>query len=206
MPPKGRTRHGGPAPTSVHRRRSLTVLASLAAGAFAAGRAFAAGPSYRVSLRQLEQALQERFPSRHPIAGLFDVALAVPRLRLLPEANRVASELPVQVAGPALRRSYAGELELDFGLRYEQADRTIRAHGLRVQSLTVPGLSGQAAALLQQAVSDLAAQALLEVVLHRLDPRDLALADAMGLQPGDITVTETGLVIGFVNKPRSVSE
>jgi hypothetical protein len=76
----------------------------------------------------------------------------------------------------------------------------------RRRSLTVPGLSGQAAALLQQAVSDLAAQALLEVVLHRLDPRDLALADAMGLQPGDITVTETGLVIGFVNKPRSVSE
>lgn len=190
----------------MRRRTSLAVLASLAAGAVAGGRTFAAGPSYRVSLRQLEQALQERFPSRHPVAGLFDVVLAVPRLRLLPEANRVASDLPVQVAGPALRRSYGGELGLDFGLRYEPADRTIRARGLRLQSLTVPGLSGQAAALLQQAASDLAAQALLEVVLHRLEPRDLALADAMGLQPGDITVTQTGLVIGFVNKPRSVSE
>jgi hypothetical protein len=38
-------------------------------------------------------------------------------------------------------------------------------------------------------------------VLHRLSPRDLALPDSMGLQPGDITVTSQGLVIGFVNKP-----
>lgn len=191
----------------MRRRTSLTVLlASLAAGALAAGRTFAAGPAYRVSLQQLEQALQERFPLRHPVAGLFDVVLAVPRLRLLPEANRVASELPVQVAGPALRRSYSGELGLDFGLRYEAADRTLRAHDVRVQSLQVPGLTGQAAALLQQAASDLAAQALLEVVLHRLQPRDLALTDAMGLQPGAITVTRTGLVIGFVNKPPPVPE
>lgn len=184
----------------MRRRSSLTLLASLAFGAVAAGRAVAAGPTYRVSLRQLEEALQERFPMRYPVAGLFDVALALPRLRLLPELNRVASDLPVQVAGPALRRSYSGELGLDFGLRYEAADRTIRARGLRVQSIAVPGLAGQAAALLQQAAGDLAEQALLEVVLHRLQPRDLALADAMGLQPGEITVTATGLVIGFVNK------
>lgn len=188
----------------MHRRTCLSVIGSLAA--VAAGRAFAAGPSYRVSLAQLEQALRERFPLRYPVAGLFDVALAVPRLRLLPGANRVASDLPVHVAGPALRRSYAGELGLDFALRYEAADRTIRAHALRVQSLTVPGLTGQAAELLRQAATDAAEQALLEVVLHRLQPRDLALTDAMGLQPGAITVTPGGLVIGFVNKAPSVSE
>jgi len=38
-------------------------------------------------------------------------------------------------------------------------------------------------------------------VLHTLRPQDLALADTMGLQPGSITVTDKGLVVGFVNKP-----
>jgi len=190
----------------MRRRTSLSLLAGLALGGAAAGRALAAGPSYRVSLRQIEDALAERFPLRHPVAGLFDIDVATPRLRLLPDLNRLASDLPVQVAGPALRRSYRGDLGLDFGLRYEAADRTIRAHGLRVQSLQVPGLTGQAAALLQRAATDLAEQALLEVVLHRLQPRDLALADAMGLQPGAITVTATGLVIGFVNKAPPVAE
>ncbi len=44
---------------------------------------------------------------------------------------------------------------------------------------------------------------LLEVVLHRLRPQDLALPDGMGLHPGRITVTPEGLTIGFVPKPLS---
>jgi len=47
----------------------------------------------------------------------------------------------------------------------------------------------------------LAEQSLREVVLHRLQPQDLRMADAMGMQPGTITVTDAGLVIGFVLKP-----
>ncbi len=44
---------------------------------------------------------------------------------------------------------------------------------------------------------------LLEVVLHRMRPQDLALPDGMGMQPGSITVTPEGLTIGFVPKPLS---
>ena len=47
----------------------------------------------------------------------------------------------------------------------------------------------------------LAEQSLLELVLHQLRPQDLALADGLWLQPGSITVTYHGLVIGFVAKP-----
>jgi len=182
----------------MHRRTLLGLPAALALGVAAAD-----GPSYRVSLGQIEDALAQRFPLRWPVAGLFDIDVALPRLRPLPQLNRLGSELPVQLAGPALRRRYEGTLGLDFGLRYEAADRSVRAHALRVQSLQVPGLDGQAAALLQRAATDLAEQALLEVVLHRLQPRDLALTDAMGLEPGDITVTPTGLAIAFVAKRAS---
>ncbi|MNT68545.1 hypothetical protein D3C72_2067880 [compost metagenome] len=47
----------------------------------------------------------------------------------------------------------------------------------------------------------LAEQSLQEVVLHQLRPQDLAMADVLGLRPGSITVTDQGLVIGFVVKP-----
>jgi len=40
------------------------------------------------------------------------------------------------------------------------------------------------------------------VVLHRMRPQDLALPDGLGMQPGSITVTDEGLTIGFVPKPR----
>jgi hypothetical protein len=178
----------------------LTCVAAALAGA-GHGRPLLAGtPGYRVSLPQLQDAVAQRFPLRYPVAGLFDVTLATPQLHLLPDLNRLGSELPLRVAGPALRRAYAGELALDFGLRYEPSDRTIRAHHLRVASLRVDSLTGEAQALLQQAASDMAQQAMLELVLHRLRPQDLALADTMGLQPGPITVTWDGLAIEFVNK------
>ena len=46
----------------------------------------------------------------------------------------------------------------------------------------------------------MAEQTLRDVVLHRLRPQDLALSDPMGFEPGSITVTPKGLLIGFVAK------
>jgi hypothetical protein len=157
-------------------------------------------PAYKVSTEQLQRVIGGHFPVRYPVGKLFNLEVEAPRLRLLPELNRVASEMMLDAAGPALRRSYRGSFEVDFALRYERSDRSIRAHELRVHSFRLPGLPPQTVQLLEAYAQALAEQALLEVVLHRLSPRDLALADAMGLQPGDITVTAEGLVIGLVAK------
>jgi hypothetical protein len=40
----------------------------------------------------------------------------------------------------------------------------------------------------------------MEVTLHQLRPQELAMADAMGMQPGGIAVTDKGLVFDFVAK------
>lgn len=165
------------------------------------GMSHAAGqPSYKISAAQLQQALSQRFPVRHKVEGLINFDVQEPRLRLLPEQNRIASEMLVDVAGPALRRSYTGALELDFELRYEPTDQSIRAHRLQVHSLRMSGLPQHTAEILEAYGPKLAEQSLHEVVLHRLRPQDLALADTMGLQPASITVTSQGLVVGFETK------
>lgn len=161
----------------------------------------AAQPSYKVSAEQLQRVLSERFPMRHQVEGLLNFDVQAPRLRLLPEQNRIASEMLVDVAGPALRRSYSGAMDLDFELRYEPADQSIRAHRLQVHSMRLSGLPPRTAEMLEAYGPKLAEQALHEVVLHRLRPQDLALADTMGLQPTTITVTSQGLVVGFETKP-----
>ena len=158
-------------------------------------------PGYTVSAEQLQQAVAKRFPLRYPVGGLLDLNVQAPRLRLLPETNRLATEMVVQAAGPALRRSYTGAFELDFALRYEASDQSIRAHQLRVNSLRFPDLPPGPSELLNAYGPALAEQTLQDVVLHQLRPQDLALPDAMGLQPGNITVTPKGLAISFVNKP-----
>ncbi|MFC5523218.1 hypothetical protein [Polaromonas jejuensis] len=187
------------------KRRLLITLTAWLAWALAAcsgAPGARAQPSYTVSAEQLQQAVARRFPLRYPVGGLLDLTLQAPRLRLLPEQNRLNAEMPVEAAGPALQRSHAGSFEVDFALRYEASDRTIRAYQLRVHSLNFPSLPPAASELLNSYGPALAEQALREVVLHQLRPQDLALADGLGLQPGSITVTAKGLVIGFVPKPR----
>ena len=158
-------------------------------------------PHYKVSAALLQQAVAQRFPLRYPVAGLLNLDMQVPRLSLLPAQNRLAAEMAIDAAGPALQGSHHGTLALDFALRYEASDLTVRAHQLRFQRLTMPSLPPGLVMLLNSYGPALSERALLEVVLHHLQPSDLTLPNSMGMQPGSITVTDSGLVIGFVPKP-----
>jgi len=160
-------------------------------------------PGYKVSAAQLQQAVAQRFPLRYPVQGLLNLDLQVPQLQLLAAQNRLGAEIPIDAAGPALRGSHRGTLEMDFALRYEPRDLTVRAHQLRFKRLTMPSLQPSVAVLLNTYGQALSERSLREVVLHRLQPEDLALPNSLGLQPGSITVTDAGLVIGFVLKPLS---
>ena len=184
------------------RRLLLKTPAWLAPGSFAclAWPDAHGQPSYTVSADQLQQAVARRFPLRYPVGGLLELNLQAPRLRLLPDLNRLGTEMVVEATGPALRRSYSGAFDMDFALRYEARDQTIRAHQLRVNSLRFPDLPPGPSELLNLYGPALAEQSLNEAVLHTLRPQDLALPDAMGLQPASIAVTSKGLMISFVAK------
>lgn len=158
-------------------------------------------PGLHVSAEQMRQTLAQRFPLRYPMPGLLELELQTPRLQLLPQRNRLLAEMPVQASGPALGRSQAGSFDVEMALRYEASDRTLRAHQLRLSRLRFPGLPAGVVELLNQYAPALAEQALQEVVLHQLAPEDLRAVDAMGMQPGEITVIDSGLVVGLVLKP-----
>ncbi len=159
-------------------------------------------PHYKVSAARLQDAVAQRFPLRFPIEGLMSLDVQVPQLRLLPALNRMGAEMVVHAAGPALQRRHQGTLEVEFALRYEATDRTVRAHQLRLVRLQFPSLQPGVVALLNTYGPALAERTLLEVVLHTLRAQDLALPDTLGMQPGSITVTGEGLTIGFVPKAR----
>ncbi len=186
------------------RRFFLTAMPCLAlAGAARAALPDAeVGPRYTVSAAHLEWMLTQHFPLRYPVAGLLDLALQAPRLHMLPEQNRLSAQMRVEASGPALPRRQQGSFDVDFALRYEASDRTLRAMGLRFRNLRFPDLQPAASEWLNAYGPALAEQSMLEVVLHQLRAQDLALADAMGLQPGPVTVTQEGLMIGFVAKQR----
>lgn len=160
-----------------------------------------AQPSYTISVEQIQKEVAHRFPMRYPIAGLLDLDVQAPRLDLLPKQNRVSARMAIEATGPLLQRGHSGTFDVDFALRYETSDNTIRAYRLNFQNLRISGLRPPASDLLNTYGPALAQQALQEVVLHQLRPQDLVMADTLGMQPQDITVTDKGLVIGFVLKP-----
>lgn len=159
-------------------------------------------PHYKVSSAQLQAAVAQRFPLRYPVPGLLNLDVQVPSLRLLPALNRLGAQMAVEAAGPALAQRHQGTLDVAFALRYEATDHTVRAHQLRLVSLQFPSLPPAVMAMLNTYGPALAERTLLEVVVHTLQPQDLALPDTLGMQPGSMTVTNKGLTIGFVPKTR----
>lgn len=154
-----------------------------------------------VPARALQKAVDQRFPLRYPVAGLMDLELHSPGLRLLPDQNRVAAELGLKAAGLALNRSHSGTLAFDFGLRYEAGDRSLRAHQLKLGRLQLPSLQLRVVEMLNQYAPVLVADSLKEVVLHQFSDEDLSMLTRLGLQPGPITVTSDGLVVSMVPRP-----
>ena len=163
----------------------------------------AALPRFTVPLDLLQTEVAKRFPLRYPVAGLVNLDLASPRLGLLPEQNRMRAQMPVTAAGPALARTQQGSFTVDFGLRYEHSDRSLRAHQLKVYRFRFPGLPAEALDMLNTYAPALAEQALREVVLYQLQPRETAMADLLGLRPGRISVTEQGLLVELAIKSPS---
>ncbi|MBV1733170.1 MAG: DUF1439 domain-containing protein [Hydrogenophaga sp.] len=161
----------------------------------------ASPPRLNVPLDVLQNEVGKRFPLRYPVAGLVNLDLAVPQLGLLPASNRLRAEMAVSAAGPILQRSQAGTFTVDFALRYEPGDRTLRAHQLKVYRMRFPGLPADAAELLNNYAPALAEQSLREVVLYQLNAQETAMADLLGLRPGRITVTDQGLAVELVTRP-----
>jgi hypothetical protein len=186
-------------------RRRHTLLGALAVVALAGtGCDGALGPrSVTLSLEQMQDKVSARFPRRYPLAGLAELNLQAPRLALRPEQNRLNVVMALEASGPLLRRVHTGSLDVDFGLRYEPGDQTLRATDLQVRGLQIDGLPPQVAQVLAGLGPALAQQALREVVLHPLQPRDLAAMDRLGVQPGRITVTPRGLEIQLLPQART---
>ena len=159
------------------------------------------GAGRSISTAQLSEMLAPHFPVTYPVPGFLDVTLRKPRLWMQPTRNRIDADIDVTAQGPALHREQVGQLGVGFALRYEATDKTVRAHQLSFNSLSFPGLRQDAVALIQVYGPALAEVAFQEVVLYQFQDKDLAVLDVLGLRPGQIRVTESGLRIGFEVKP-----
>jgi hypothetical protein len=185
----------------MHRRLLLSALACCPA-AVLAQEADSPRPRHKIGAAQLYEALSARFPLRLGVLGLVQLQVSAPQLLLLPARNKIGATLQALASGPAVQRGEAGEADLVFSLRYAGEDKSIRAYQPEIIDLRLPNVPGDAAQRLKSLLPAFTRDAVGEVVLHRLTPRELALPDTMGFEPDKLTVQEDGVVIVFGPKPR----
>jgi hypothetical protein len=175
-------------------RRLALLLCLLLAGCAGMG----VPRSLTLSEAELQAQLSKRFPMQRSLLDTFDLQLSDPRLRVDAPTRRLATELTVRGSDRRSGRSLQGRLALDYALRFEPQDGSIRLVQPRIESLEFdpePGLSARRNEMAQRMGMALAERILDDLVLYRVPEHRLQALKAAGYRPGTLQVTPAGVEI-----------
>ena len=163
-----------------------------------AGCAGFGGPrNVSLSLDQLQTQLERQFPRQQRLLEVVDLTIARPVLRLLPERNRVATDLDLSATERLSGRTARGSLALDYALRYEASDGSVRLSQVRVQDVRLDLGSGPLSPSGVRIGGLLAERLLDDFALYRVDAERLKLLQTLGITAADIVVTARGIDLKF---------
>ncbi len=190
-----------------YRRRFLRmmlgvgVVAALAAPfAACASRTFPFIPDhYTFSQRQVQEAVSRKFPYRHSVSQLFDVALTHPIVGFEPQDNRVTVHLDAHVASPFLQQPVDGAFTLSSGLEYDSANRAVVLRSPSVEHVDVQGEARAYRQQIEAAGALVAAQWLDGYPIYTFKPEELQFA-GVNYEPGTITILSNGIRVEIVER------
>jgi hypothetical protein len=193
-----------PAPRRSGRRTLLLALATplwLLSGC--AG--LPLGPDHvLLSEADLARRLAERFPFQKRYLELFDIQLSDPRLRLMPESNRLGTRFSYGVGGAWLgQRGIEGLADFSYALRFEPSDASVRLSEVRLDSFELPGAGAAQASQLRRVAGLVAEQWLEGQTIYRVPPERLQRAQGLGWQPAALQVVPGGVLLQLqpIKKP-----
>jgi hypothetical protein len=184
-------------------KKSFTLLARwlalLAVIGWLAACAGLSGPRViTLSEADLARQIANQFPLERNLLGALNIRVDAPRVKLLPESNRIGTELDFTGGLSRAARTARGMISLDYGLRYDEASQMIRLTQVHVRSLQFDTLRDQPKAAVDKFGSLLAEQLLQDLPIYRLKPEDLKNAEGKGFRPGAVTVKPRGVEITLV--------
>ena len=180
----------------MHFLRWIKPAAAMAALLWLAGCAGLGGPRvFTFSEADITRALERRAPFEKRFMELLDVQIAAPRVRLLPESNRVATEMDVSTSERLSGRAYQGRIAFDFGLRYDDSEGAIRLNQVRVSQFQIDNAPPAMQSRVNRLGGLIVEQLMENLVLYRFKPADLKTAEGLGLRPGALAVTARGVEV-----------
>jgi hypothetical protein len=154
---------------------------------------------YTFSQKQVQEAVQRKFPYQRTVSQVFDVALTNPVVGLLPDANRVSVKLDARFASPFMPQPVDAVFTLSSELAYDAASKSVVLKSPNVDNVSV---NGEAQAYVQQinaAAALLATQLLTNYPIYTFKPDQLQFA-GVSYEPGTITILTNGIRVQIVEK------
>ena len=146
----------------------------------------------------LSRQIEKQFPVERSLLGALSIRVEAPRVSLLPDSNRIATELDFTGSLARSARSSRGQIVLDYALRYDEPSKSVRLTQVRVTRLQFDGLRDQPKAAVDKFGMLLAEQLLQDLPIYRFKPEDLKTAEGKGYRPGSVTVRQRAVEITLV--------
>jgi hypothetical protein len=171
----------------------LLCLGLLACSGFPGG----SGPrTLTIPAERLQRAVAEHFPYQQGVTGWLEMKVQAPRITLIPERNRIAADVDASLSGRWIARSYSATLGLEFGLRFEPSDNSLRITQLNVTQLQLSDVPEHfKAAVRQQAPQTVEGALSTDMKLYQFSDEDIRKARDAGYAPTDVRVTAGGISI-----------
>lgn len=183
------------------RRHLLVSLSGLAALGLGGCAGLLGPPTVTLSEADIARVMERHFPLDRSLLDIFDVTVNAPRIRLLPERNRLAAVVGVRARNRLLGLGWQGQLDFDAALRWDATDQTVRLSQVRVQDLAFVDPGAFNRNTVERLGAALAERVLEGSAIYRLPAERAAQLRAKGYVPGGVNVTPRGLEIGFVPLP-----
>ena len=148
-----------------------------------------------LSQAKLNELVAKRFPYTRNFSGLADLSLQSPRLRLLPQTNRLGTAVDMVVSERLTGSRYTGGLDLDYGLRFDEQEGAIRMADVKVNRIAVDQVPPAQRQLISQYAPRAAETLLSNVVLYRIPDEYLGMARNLGWVVSTLRVQADGLRI-----------
>jgi hypothetical protein len=145
----------------------------------------------------LARMLEQHGPFQRRLLDVLDVRVNRPTVRLLPESNRLASDLEVTTTERLSGKTYPGRMSVEYGLRYDDELKAVRLTQVRVNKLQIDNLPSPEKTGLNRLGALIAEQLLDGAVLYRFKPADLKNAEGRGVKPSSVSVTSRGVEIAL---------
>ncbi len=190
-------------------RRHVGILAALALAAgvgLASGLAGCAGMAgartVNLSESELALLLARQFPLERKVLEVIDLQVTNPELRLLPEANRIGTELDIFALDRLFGSRASGHVKLDYGLRFEPSDHSIRMSQVRVRDLTFDSGANTLHGAAQRLGTLVAENVLENMTLYKMKSAQADEMNRLNLEASPIRVTAQGISMAIAPKSR----